>query len=308
MSDFLDRLGRRSPPWFGQLTLTVLLLCAAALAAFFVTHPGGLHPRGERTGPVGLLSWLPDAILLNVWVLRACGVVFGVTAVMWWSRWALPWSSWLCAASFYAVVSLYLESASQATHVGHLTIYLLFVHALWYHFYTPDIQEADRAGRFWTTPLYPGWVHFLGVFSIGVFYGWSGLSKWLESGRGWANGLSLQLWTELFGDKGSPWTRLILADRRMAAVLQAVTLVGETAGFVAIFSRWARPVIGLLLVGFHIGQIAVFGWGFHANMVMLLLFFLPVDRWLERLGERWVRDTSRTDCRMAGSAKAGVRD
>jgi hypothetical protein len=34
--------------------------------------------------------------------------------------------------------------------------------------------------------------------------------------------------------------------------------------------------------GFHIGQIAVFGWGFHANMVMLGWFFLPIDRLIDR--------------------------
>jgi hypothetical protein len=52
-------------------------------------------------------------------------------------------------------------------------------------------------------------------------------------------------------------------------------------GFLAIVSRTLRPWIGLLLIGFHIGQIAVFGWGFHANVALLALVLLPADEWLD---------------------------
>jgi hypothetical protein len=283
---FLDSLGRRTRPYFGQLTLALLLFCAVPLVLYFEWHPEGIHPRGERTGPATVLSCLPDAILLSHRVRIGFGVLYALTGLLWLLRWGLPWSSWLCALSFLAVLCLYVENSSQVTHVAHLSAHLLLIQALWYQFYAWEIRQADARGRFWQTPLYPHWVHFLSVFAIGTFYGWSGLSKLLESGLGWANGLPLQLWANLWGEQQSLWTQLILADRRFAAILQATTLVGETAGFLAVVSRRARPWIGLLLIGFHIGQIAVFGWGFHANMLMLGLFFLPVEPLVNRWGER----------------------
>jgi hypothetical protein len=275
----LERLGQRRRPLYGQVTLAVLLGCAAALSAYFLSHPGGTHPRGERTGPASVLSFLPDALLLDRRASLACGVLFVVGAGLWLLRRALPWSAWLAALGFTALVALYLENACQATHVAHLTNLLLLVYALWYSFYAAEIRAADREGRFWRTLLYPRWVYALSVFTVGLFYGLSGLGKLWESGPGWANGTSLQLWASLWGDPTSVWTRLILADRRLAAALQALTLAGETGALLAIIWPPARLVVGLALIGFHVGAIAVFGWGFHANLLILVLVFLPVERW-----------------------------
>jgi hypothetical protein len=278
-----DWLGVRSPPHFGLVSLYSLLFCALALCLYFQTHWGGLHWHGERTGPATVLSVLPDALLLNPWVFAGCGVLFVVCALAWAAQRWLPWSSWLAALAYTAVVALYLENSSQATHVGHLTNTLLLLYALWYHFYHREIQEALRQGRFWATPLYPHWVHAASVFSVGLFYGLSGVTKLWTSGLAWPNGLSLQLWANLFGDPSSVFTRWILSNRNFAVGLQWITLLGESAGLIAIVSRRLRPWIGLALIGFHIGQISVFGWGFHANMVVLALFFLPVDQGVDRL-------------------------
>src|SRR5262249_53969704 len=225
---------------------------------------------------------LPDAVLLSRWLHWACGLAFAAGAGLWLARRWLPWSAWLATLGFTGVIGLYLESASQVTHVAHLPNLLLLVPALGDHFYSDDIRAADQAHAFWATPLYPRWAHGLGVYVVGLFYGLSGLAKWLESGPGWANGVSLQLWVRLWGDPSSWWTWAILEDRRLAATLQWGTLVGETSGLLAIVWPRSRPVVGVLLVGFHVAQVAVFGWGFHANMAYLLLLFLPVDRWLER--------------------------
>ena len=87
--------------------------------------------------------------------------------------------------------------------------------------------------------------------------------------------MSLQLWAELFGDKSSVFTQMILSSRTAAAAMQWAALIGECGGLVAIVSARLRPLVGLLLIGFHVAQICVFGWGFHTNMVMLALVFLP---------------------------------
>jgi hypothetical protein len=282
----LDWLGERSRPHYGQLTLWTLLACALALCAYFQTHHGGPHPRGPRTGPATVLSFLPDAVLLDRRVFAACGLLFAAGAPLWAARRCLPWSAWLATLSFTLVVALYLESSSQATHVAHLTNTLLIVYLMWYQFYDADIRTALREGRFWRTALYPRWAHALSVFAVGLFYGLSGLAKWSQSGLGWPNGTSLQLWATLWGDPESFGTRLILSSRPLAAGLQWATLIGETGGLVAILSTRLRPLVGLLLIGFHAGSIGVFGWGFHANVAILALVFLPCSTWVPRLVAR----------------------
>ncbi len=280
LRSWLDGLGQRRRPHYGQLTLWTLLFCGLAFCGYFLSHRAPPPPGAERTGPVSVLSFLPDAVLLGDGVALACGALYLAGALLWIGGWGLPWSSWLTSLSFNAVIALYLEQAQQVTHVAHATNMLLILYALWYQFYWRDMRAARAAGRFWSTPLYPQWVHAGSVWCLGLFYGFSGLNKLLASGPGWANGLSLQLWTLLFGNPASPWTHLILSDRSVTAWMQLGTLVGETGGFVAIVSRRLRPVIGLLLIGFHVAAIDVFGWGFHANLAELALIFLPCDRWV----------------------------
>jgi hypothetical protein len=282
----LDRLGERTRPHYGVLVLVCTLVCAMPLAGYFLLQWPGERPHGGRLRQVTFLSFLPDDILLDRRTQMVCGGLFVIGASTWLAHRMLPWSAWLTALSFNAVIALYVENATQLTHVAHLTGEIMLLYALWYHVCRRDIAAALRERRFLRTPLYPRWVYSCSVFAVGTFYGSSGLMKWLTSGPGWANGVSMQLWTRLWGDSNSVWTQLVLGDRRFAAALQWGALIGETAGYVAIVSRRLRPWIGLLLIAFHVGQIALFGWGFHANMVLLALVFLPfyerVPRWVAR--------------------------
>jgi len=214
-------------------------------------------------------------------------VYFALGTVFWAARFLVPISGWLTALSFNAVVALYLENSSQETHVAHVAGAFLLIYALWYHFYAKEIRDADREHRFWQTALYPRWVYSLSVFYLGLFYGLSGFNKIAESGLFWANGLSLQLWVELFGDHDSIFTRLILSSRTIATAMQWTALLGECGGLVAIFSARLRPLVGLALISFHVGQICIFGWGFHTNMLMLALVFLPVYQWTPRVVAWW---------------------
>jgi hypothetical protein len=275
-------LGERSRPHYGQLTLTLLLICALFLFSYFHVHWAHRHGATQRLRPATVLSFLPDSILLSRAVFDACGVLFVIGAIFWGAQLLIPWSGWLTALSFTAVLALYMENAIQCTHVAHVTSMLLLLYALWYQLYARDIRGALREMRFWSTELYPRWVHSLSVFYLGLFYGLSGVNKLLASGPGWANGTALQLWTYLWGERGSPFTQVILWDRTLAQGMQWLTLIGETGGLVAIFSRRLRPLIGLLLISFHVAAISVFKWGFHANLFMLALVFLPFDYWVPR--------------------------
>jgi hypothetical protein len=277
-----DWLGERRRPHAGMLALWVLLGCAACLCLWFEWHQPAPPAGSQRLGPATIFSFLPDDILLNRWVYLGCGAIFFAAALPWAAQRWLPWSSWLAAGSFTAVAALYLERSTQATHVAHVTNMLLLICALWSHFYCRDIHDALRQGRFWATPLYPRWARSLSIFYLGTFYGFSGLTKLWTSGWSWPNGVSLQLWSSLWGDPGSLWTQMVIEHRSFALALQGAALIAECSALLAIVSTRARPWIGAGLLGFHIGQISVFGWGFHGNMAAIALFFLPVDRWIDR--------------------------
>jgi hypothetical protein len=286
---WLDRLGERSRPHYGQAVLWVTLLCAAAFCLYFVTHWANPVYRTSdvRTGPVSVVSFLPADVLLSRDLHILCGELFAAGAALWAFRVGVPWSGWLTALSFSAVLALYFESVSQVTHVAHAATAFLYIYALWYTFYAREIRAAGLAGQFWATHLYPRWVYSLGVFYLGLFYGLSGLNKLATGGPDWANGVSLQLWARLFGDPHSVFTQMILGSRAVATALQWLALAGECGGLVAVVSARLRPVVGLLLIAFHIGQIAVFGWYFHANMVLIALTFLPVFQWTPRAVAWW---------------------
>jgi hypothetical protein len=287
-SERIDRLTERTLPHYGVLVLSCLLFCSVPLAGYFLLKWPGDLPHGPRSGTATILSFLPDQVLHDRRTQIACGVLFFAGALAWAAHRLLPWSAWLASLSFTGIIALYAENATQLTHVAHLTDMLLLLYALWYHTCRLDIAAALRERRFWSTPLYPRWVYSCSVFAVGYFYGVSGLMKWLTSGPGWANGVSMQIWVQVFPrDPDSFWARLVVSDRRVATVLQWAALIGETSGFVAIVSRGLRPWIGLLLIGFHIGQIELFGWGFHANMVILTLVFLPFYEWIPRWVARY---------------------
>jgi hypothetical protein len=271
---------QRSLPLFGQVSLWVTLACCASLAVYFLTHATHGAPAGPRQWPVTVFSWLPDRILAWPPAQWAFAVVFYACAPLWALRRAVPWSAWLTAVGFTGTVALYVENHVDLTHTSHVACMVLWIHALWYTVEAERIRQATSDGTFWRTPLYPEWAYWLGVGYIGVFYGFSGWLKLLHSGPGWANGVSMQLWAYMWGDPASPFTAPILKHRWLAQALQAVTLLAEAGAPLALVSRRARVVLGILLIGFHIGAISVFRWGFHSNAVLIALYFLPVREWL----------------------------
>jgi hypothetical protein len=291
MKRLLDQLGQRTVPHYGQLVLLVTLLAAG----WHCSQYAGSYARTWRTTtyrevrnpPATVVAFLPDAVRCDERVLQGSAWLFYAAAVLWAAQVLLPWSSWLAALAFTLVMALHFENKNALSHSTHLTCVLLWLYALWYGCCAGDIRRALRAGRFWSTPLYPNWVQALALFYVGFFYSLSGVSKLAHSGVAWANGTSLQVWVMLWGDKASVWTQLLLEHRWLAQLLQATTLAAEIAALPAVFFRRARVLEGLALVGFHIGSISVFHYTFHANAVLIGLLFLPLDRWVPALALRW---------------------
>ncbi len=261
---------------FGLLSLGWLLLFALILACLPFEHMAG-----ERTGQtVTLFSWLPEELLrwapfyflVRIWLI--------VSALLWVGWVAVPWSGWSTVFAFTLIWSLRMENVTNGAHIFNATNTLLFVHALWFHFYGDELREARSERRLWNGFHYPRWVFWLSIFYLGWFHSLAGFTKIATSGWDWGNGTSLQLWINLFGETRSPLAWPILYSRTVAAWMQSGALVIECASVLCIFGRWPRYLLGLGLLGFYTGVLGTFTmFGFHFNWFLVFWFLLPVDRW-----------------------------
>lgn len=259
-------------PQFGQLCVWVLVYLA--LSWDF----GGLPiPVGERVGPVTVVSFLPDVILESKQVFYLCKLLLFFGGACWVLQVGISVSPWLTAVSYIMLVSMaYYENSPQCSHAFNLVAILLIIHAGWYTFYRRQISQSVRDGVFFSRNVYPLWVFHISIFCIAIFHTYAGLSKIAASGTSWANGTSLQLWTQLFGRKDWLPNELILSHRKLAQTLQVLTLVIETGAVIAIFSKWLRYIVGVCLLTFYVGVILNFGFSFHLNAILVAIFFLPM--------------------------------
>jgi hypothetical protein len=269
-------LFRRSTPHFTQLAIWLLL--ATALVASSVPIE---VPAGPRQGPSTLLSWLPAAVLGSdaaAWSFRG---LLWVGAILWALNRLLPLSPWMTVVGLTGLWSLHVENTTNTNHCFHLANNLLAIYAIWATVDAREIRAAIGEQRYWTTPLVPRWVTLGCIAYIGLFHTAAGLSKLFLSGPQWANGISLQIWTHLWGRPWMPTTQWILSSRTFTQWLQIGTLVIETAGILALIPR-LRTLIGLATLAFYAGVLATFDYAFQFNALFTALYLLPVEWWLLR--------------------------
>lgn len=286
LKKFCDSLFEEATPKFGQYATWLLLLFAFIIAWTPIEFDTG--PR--RSDPATIFSWLPVSVLANPLFFAAVRTVLFISCILWAARIAIPISCWVTVFASTLLWSLRMENLTNGAHIFNVTNWLLIVHAMWFHFRHREIKTAIRESRFWTTPLYPRWVFWLCVFYLGWFHSLAGFTKIATSGIGWGNGVSLQLWTQLFGWEPSPFGKLLLWDVRLTAVMQTGAMLIECASIFCIFNRWFRYAIGLALFGFYLGVLTTFvDFGFHFNAILVACFLLPVDR---ALGLRFESSTT----------------
>jgi hypothetical protein len=272
---WLERLEQRSPPLFNQVVIWTLLATALILAVW----PFEIK-EGQRAGVASLLFWTPDGFVRSPLTWYATRGLLVVGTCLWLMQKWLPWSCWLVASAFTTLWSLHVETTYNTAHIFHMANMLLVFQAIWITADAPLVRERLAAGAFWQSPLVPRWLTLASIAYIGLFHTAAGLSKLSHSGLDWASGTSLQLWTYLWGRRWSPTTQLLLSSRTAAQALQVFTLIIETAGILAVFPR-LRPWIGWGLLGFYIGVLATFDYGFEFNAILTALYFLPFERWLK---------------------------
>lgn len=274
-----SRLQERSLPHFNQC-VTWLLLASASIVVFcpFTVR------TGPRQGAATLLAWLPDALLASPWLFGMFRVMLAAGIVLWLFRCWLPWSCWLATLGLTGLWSLHVENTYNTSHIFHMTNMLLVIQSLWITADAALVKRTIAAGNYWRTPLVPRWVSLASIAYIGLFHTAAGLSKLVFSGPGWANGTSLQLWAYLFGYEWSPARELMIRSRTLTAWMQVATLIVETAGILAVIPR-LRTWIGLALLGFYLGVIVTFPYGFGLNAVFTCLYLLPFERWITARAE-----------------------
>jgi hypothetical protein len=277
ISNFCDWLTAESNPRFGQYATWLLLLFAVIVACTPIEFDTG----PKREVPATSFAWLPASLLASPTFFTGVRVVLLVSAALWAARVAIPYSCWTTVVAFTLMWSLRMENLTNGAHIFNVTNWLLIIHAMWFHFRHREIRSAVAESRFWNARIYPRWVFWLCIFYLGWFHSLAGFTKIATSGFGWGNGVSLQLWTELFGWEPSPFGKVLLWDVRLTALMQTGALVIECFSIVCIFNRWFRYAIGFALFGFYLGVLTTFiDFGFHFNAILVAWFLLPVDQLL----------------------------
>ena len=261
-------------PGFGQFVTWLLLIFAIVLAVSPIEFSTGVRSDQVAT----IFAWLPEFVLRNAIFFTTVRVLLILSAILWAAKIAVPISCWTTTILFALMWSLRMENLTNGAHIFNVTNMLLLIHAMWFQFYHADMKASKDAGTFWQTPTYPRWVFMLSVFYLGWFHSLAGFTKILNTGLGWGNGVSLQLWTQVFGETSSPFAQVILYDSRLTAWLQTGALAIECLSILCIFHWLIRYAVGFGLIGFYIGVLTTFvTFGFHFNAILVALFLLPVD-------------------------------
>ena len=286
MLKFGDWLLEKSNPRFAWVGLWLLLIFSLILAGIPFEFESGIRAEAGVT----FFSWLPAEWLASPLFFQVVRVALVISTLLWFFHVAVPWSSWACVFFFTLMWSLRMENVANGAHIFNVTNMLLLIYAMWYQFYHRDIANARKQGNPGEVRLFPRWAFLLILFYLGWFHSLAGFSKIAQSGLGWGDGTSLQLWVNLFGYHPSPSTQFILYDNRLTAVLQSGALVIECSSVLCVFNRWVRYAIGLGLFGFYMGVLTTFiDFGFHFNAILVGWFLLPVDAWF---GQDFQREES----------------
>ena len=257
-------------PHIGQFVVWGLLLHAIIFMRDRVPAS-----EGARNHLATIFSFLPEEILTSPLVFPVFRWLLVAAGILWALQLLVPLSSWVSVFAYTLTVAIAFENSSHIDHARHLANLVLFVHAMWYHFHASDIRMALARRVFWLSRIYPGWVHSLSLFCIGIYHSNAALSKLVQSGIDWPNGLSLQLWVHLMGREHSLANTLILSSRTTAALLQWAVLVVEASALVAVFVPRLRVPVGVALLGVYAGIADSFGFSFVLNAFLVAAFYFP---------------------------------
>ncbi len=246
---------------FGLLTVRVLLLMTIGMAVL------PFQPATEEAigRDVTVLSRVPQTELQDPLVVYGFQAVVVLSSVLWLLNWLTPLSCWVAVLSFAGLSALRIENSTQLCHSYWLVWMLMTVHALWYTFYSSALRGHTTSATNPSVPprrqpdrCYPAWVLWLSVFVLAWFHTLSGVGKWMvvdptgANGWNWADGVSLQLWLQSFGNPNSRLVQFLLQDVNVARVVQQTILGIELAAILAVLSPMFRRLVGVALIAYYV--------------------------------------------------------
>lgn len=295
-------VGRATP---GALGATRALVCGVLLLIALQDDLGSAAwlPR-EMREPMGFLELvrkLPgvSAVLYSEWGLRA--IDWGTTALLalgvlgLWTRVVLP----LSAAGFFLHAGVVREY-SWFTHQGLVPLYALSVLC-----FTPcgdgfslDRLRRDARGE----PVPPreestfayGWARYAIMAVIAMQYVFAGASKLRNGGWDWwcAENLRQIMLTDTLSPMAHEWRvslLLVEAPDALFATIGLCALLFELAGGLVLVWPRGRWMVGLLLIGIHVGIYLMQNVLFYdlALLQLMLFNFTALRRWVgQRLNAR----------------------
>jgi len=255
----------------GQLFLWLLLGAAVERA---------LAPRNvmlaERVHYLSIFGWLtPESVIASQPLATTLACVVIGSACCWAIQFALPLSSWLCASAFLLMSAFAVERSFYTPHQSQFVAIGLLCFAAFYQARAAEIRASARFLRVGRLLTVPQWLYSALLAYASLAYTYSGVTKLLRGGVQWANGTSLQLWVaNAPGAIGDPFGRLIMASHGLARTLQIAVLIAETLAAPSLMYVSARRLVGLTLLGFHLGSESVFGFHFYGNILVLVFVFV----------------------------------
>ncbi|GEM_PF-5385466 len=262
--------------FFKNTNLFYLHLCLIVcyLSTCSIIFYEKLPTVGEIGVPATLIGHFFREALSNPIIFDYSRIVFLVAGGLWSLNLLTPFTGWLTSLSYLLFTSMIFENSPGAErHSIHLVPMLFLIFSIYYQFYSQELKNSisipngiklDISG--------PRWCIDLLVFVIGINHSWAGFSKFLESGLGWSNGISLQLWVHMWG-QDNYLNDLIINSTRFAIFSQWSVIIVESSAVCAFFFRKNRVWWGLLLIFFHLVNQWMWGWNFLYWCPIILLCY-----------------------------------
>lgn len=142
---------------------------------------------------------------------------------------------------------------------------------LWAQGAGADPRARDRAGEAGA------------VAALSASYLAAATSKLLGAGAAWADGTTLAAVALFHAPLGDGTLAARLADDpALTRGFAIATLVIQASGGLYWIGRTSRAIVGVALIGFHVGVAAITSIGYWQPVVLLVVFSLPWPRWIDR--------------------------
>lgn len=239
-------------------------LVIAFLSSLYFVATQDLPYKGEVGIPATILGFffrdqLSDPNFFNG--SRYLWYIFGSL----WCLNVLPRVSATIAGLSYLWFSsmLFENSPGAEIHSVHMYPMMILLYMAFYLFYGKETQKCFHPKKGIDLNVTgPRWGLELIVYTIGISHSWAGISKIMDSGLNWANGVSLQLWVYLWG-LDNFMNDLVINYTTFAKFSQWSVLIVESSAVIAFFLRGkSRFLAGVLLVSFHLVNQYMWGWNF----------------------------------------------